>query len=230
MIREVILDTETTGLDPLQGHRIVEVGAIELVNHIPTGQFFHRHINPMRDVPKEAEAVHGLSMAFLSDKPPFSDIITDFLQFIGESRLVIHNAPFDMSFLNAELLRCGAAALPESRVVDTLRLARQRHPMGPNSLDALCRRYGVDNSKRKFHGALLDAELLADIYLELIGGRQVSLELSSTSPGRKTGEIGLAAVAKVRPRKLAPRLSQEERSAHSDMLAELGEKPLWLQE
>jgi DNA polymerase-3 subunit epsilon len=230
MIREVILDTETTGLDPLQGHRIVEVGAIELVNHVPTGEFFHRHINPMREVSKEAEAVHGLTTAFLGDKPPFADVVSDFLSFIGESRLVIHNAPFDLGFLNAELFRCGASVLTEDRVVDTLRLARQRHPMGPNSLDALCRRYGVDNSRRRFHGALLDAELLADVYLELIGGRQVSLELSSSSPGRKAGELAPKAATKVRPRKLAARLSEDERAAHAAMIAEMGGNPLWSRE
>jgi DNA polymerase-3 subunit epsilon len=181
----------------------------------------------MRDVPKEAEAVHGLSTLFLSDKPTFPQIISDFLVFIGDSRLVIHNASFDMAFLNAELTRCGSAVLSEDRVIDTLRLARQRHPMGPNSLDALCKRYGVDNSRRNFHGALLDAELLAEVYLELIGGRQVSLELPSAVSARKVNTLGLAVTASARPNPLAPRLTDDERAAHEALVADMGSDSLW---
>lgn len=180
MIREIILDTETTGLDPATGDRVVEIGAVELLNHLPTGRTFHVYINPERDMPKEAEAVHGL-FAFLSDKPIFAAIAQDFLDFIGDAALVIHNASFDMAFLNAELGFLRLGPIPPERVIDTLHIARQKHPGSANSLDALCRRYGIDNSKRTRHGALLDSELLAEIYLELIGGRQTALVLEATA-------------------------------------------------
>ena len=178
MVREIILDTETTGLDPATGDRIVEIGAVELLNHLPTGRTFHVYINPERDMPKEAEAVHGLSSAFLRDKPVFSAIAQDFLEFIGSDVLIIHNASFDMAFINAELGFLRLPAIPPERVVDTLHIARQKHPGTGNSLDALCRRYGIDNSRRTKHGALLDSELLAEVYLELIGGRQASFGLA----------------------------------------------------
>ena len=176
-MREIVLDTETTGLDPLQGHRLVEIGAVELFNHIPTGKTYHSFINPQRDVPREAEAVHGISGEFLKDKPVFSKIADEFLEFIGDTVLIIHNASFDVGFLNAELGFIKRPPILYERIIDTLALAKKRHPMGPNSLDALCKRYGIDIAKRTKHGALLDSELLAGVYLELIGGRQITLTL-----------------------------------------------------
>jgi DNA polymerase-3 subunit epsilon len=189
MIREIILDTETTGLDPATGDRVVEIGAVELLNHLPTGRTFHVYINPERDMPKEAEAVHGLSSAFLSDKPIFAAIAQDFLDFIGDAALVIHTASFDMAFLNAELGFLRLGPIPPERVIDTLHIARQKHPGSANSLDALCRRYGIDNSRRTKHGALLDSELLADVYLELIGGRQTALILEATRTRKVTTTV-----------------------------------------
>ncbi|MBZ0228961.1 MAG: DNA polymerase III subunit epsilon, partial [Bauldia sp.] len=170
MKREIILDTETTGLAPAGGDRIVEVGCLELVNHIPSGRTFHAYLNPGRPVPIEAVEVHGLDDAFLRDKPPFAAVADDFLAFIGDAVLVAHNGEFDLAFINAELGRLGRTAVPGARMVDTLMLARRKHPAGPNSLDALCARYQIDTSRRTFHGALLDAELLAEVYIELIGG------------------------------------------------------------
>jgi DNA polymerase-3 subunit epsilon len=177
-MREIVLDTETTGLDPYQGHRLVEVGCVELVNRIPSGQTFHRYLNPERDVPTEAFSVHGLSEEFLKDKPPFVEVAEDFLAFIGDARLVIHNAAFDIGFLNAELERAGQRPLERDRLVDTLLLARRKFPGGSNRLDDLCVRYSIDNSRRTKHGALLDAELLAEVYLELIEARQAQLGLA----------------------------------------------------
>jgi DNA polymerase III subunit epsilon len=228
-MREIILDTETTGLDPTKGHRIVEIGAIELVNHIPSGKSFHRYIDPQRDMPPDAEAVHGLTTAFLRGKPLFSLIAEEFVAFIGDASLVIHNAAFDVAFLNAELIRCAAAAILPERVVDTLMLARQKHPMGPNSLDALCKRYGIDNSKREKHGALLDAELLADVYIELIGGRQAALGLGMRDNVSTLALNSMARVVVVRPRPLAPRITEAELAAHAAMIAELGPKALWME-
>ena len=228
MMREIILDTETTGLDPATGHRIVEIGAVELLNHLPTGQNFHAYINPERDMPKEAEAVHGLSAAFLSDKPVFAAIVSDFLAFIGDATLIIHNASFDMAFLNAELSFLGLPALPPERVVDTLHLARQKHPGAANSLDALCRRYGIDNSKRSKHGALLDSELLAEVYLELIGGRQTALILEA-SRVKRTTTVVTGPIDLQRPAPLPSRLTEEERRAHAAFVASLGESALWKQ-
>src|SRR5690242_10106213 len=168
MLREVVLDTETTGLDPEQGHRVVELGAVELANHIPTGRTFHAYINPERDMPAEAFRVHGLAAEFLADHPVFAEVVDAFLEFLGDGKLVIHNAAFDVRFLNAELDRCGRPPIPSERAVDTLVLAQRRFPGAPNNLDALCKRFGVDNSNRKLHGALLDCELLADVYLHLL--------------------------------------------------------------
>src|SRR6266850_5246499 len=176
-MREIVLDTETTGLDPLQGHRVIEIGCIELVNRFPSGQTFHRYLNPERDVPAEAFAVHGLSVEFLKDKPLFAEIVDDLVAFIADAPLVAHNAMFDLGFLNAELDRSGKTLVARERLVDTLLLARRKHPGGPNGLDHLCGRYGIDNSRRTKHGALLDAEILAEVYVELIGGRQASLVL-----------------------------------------------------
>lgn len=227
-MREVILDTETTGLDPLQGHRIVEIGAIELLNHLPTGRSYHTYLNPERDMPKDAEAVHGLSTEFLGDKPAFASVAVEFLDFIADSVLVIHNASFDMGFLNSELARAGHQPLVGERVIDTLQLARRKHPMGPNNLDALCKRYNVDNSKRAKHGALLDAELLAEVYLELIGGRQTSLALVSDAGATlPLNGAGTSLDALARPRPLPPRLTAEEVEAHERLIAELGGRALW---
>ena len=229
MSREIILDTETTGLDPATGDRIAEIGAVDLINHLPTGNTFHVYINPERDMPKEAEAVHGLSSAFLRDKPVFSAIVQDFLDFIGDAALIIHNASFDMAFINAELGFLRLPSIPPERVVDTLHIARQKHPGAANSLDALCRRYGVDNSRRTKHGALLDSELLAEVYLELIGGRQTALILEA-SVARKTVAAVAAQVAQQRPVPLPSRLTEEERAAHAAFVAALGEHALWKQD
>ena len=228
MVREIILDTETTGLDPATGDRIVEIGAVELLNHLPTGRTFHVYINPERDMPKEAEAVHGLSSAFLRDKPVFGAIAQDFIDFIDDAVLIIHNASFDMAFINAELGFLRMPSIPPERVIDTLHIARQKHPGAANSLDALCRRYGIDNSKRTKHGALLDSELLAEVYLELIGGRQTALVLEA-SVTKKTAPVVAAQIAQQRTIPLPPRLTDEERAAHAAFVAGLGEHALWKQ-
>lgn len=232
-MREIVLDTETTGFDPDTGDRIVEIGAIELMNHLPTGRTFHVYINPERPMPQEAFEVHGLGDDFLRDKPKFAEIAADFAAFIGQdTRLVIHNASFDMKFLNAELRLCGYPAMPYSRAVDTLELARSMFPGAQNSLDALCRRFRIDNSNRTLHGALLDSELLAEVYLALRGGRQPGLVLE-TGPlhgasGPGTGAQGAAAPRGQRPRPLAPRITEAEAQAHAAFVAKLGEKAVWL--
>ncbi len=225
-MREIVLDTETTGLSPQDGHRIVEIGCVELVNHVVTGpdqgkrQFY---INPERPMPAEAFAVHGLSDEFLADKPVFADIADDFLNFIGDSPLIIHNAEFDMKFLNAELKLLGLPALPKSRAVDTLAIARRRFPGAQASLDALCRRYDIDNTGRTLHGALLDSTLLAEVYLELIGGRQPGLTLAETAR-RKNDQ---AAVSRRTPRPARPHQpSVAELEAHNALLDTLT-KPIW---
>jgi DNA polymerase-3 subunit epsilon len=226
-MREIVLDTETTGLDPLAGHRLIEIGCIELVNRIPSGQFFHRYLNPERDVPEEAIAVHGLSAEFLQDKPRFTEVADELIAFIGEAPLVAHNAQFDLGFLNAELERSARRPLPPERLIDTLMLARRRHPAGPNRLDDLCARYGIDNSRRAKHGALLDAEILSEVYLELIGGRQASLILVTGEAGGFPARTGAATLAP-RPVPLLPRISQAQRQAHAQFIATLGEKAIWL--
>lgn len=227
-LREVILDTETTGLDPATGDRVVEIGAVELVNRLPTGKTFHVYINPERDMPREAEAVHGLSSLFLADKPVFAAIAHEFLSFIGDATLVIHNAAFDVAFLNAEFSFLRLPLLPPGRIVDTLHIARQKHPGSPNSLDALCRRYGIDNSRRRKHGALLDSELLAEVYLELTGGRQTMLTLeASRSDGTATMVTAPPDLHRLSP--LPPRLTQAEREAHAAFMSELGNNALWKQ-
>jgi DNA polymerase-3 subunit epsilon len=228
VIREIILDTETTGLDPALGDRIVEIGAIELLNHLPTGRTFHVYINPERDMPPEAEAVHGLSSAFLRDKPVFAAVADEFIDFIGDAVLIIHNASFDMGFINAELGFLKRPSIPPERVVDTLHIARQKHPGAANSLDALCRRYGIDNSKRSKHGALLDSELLAEVYLELIGGRQTALVLEANVQ-RRTTMVVTSAVSLKRPAPLPSRLTAEEVEAHAAFVAGLGEHAIWKQ-
>jgi DNA polymerase-3 subunit epsilon len=225
-MREIVLDTETTGLDPNQGHRLVEVGCVELLNRIPTGATFHAYVNPDRDMPAEAFAVHGLSAEFLSGHKRFPEIVDDFLAFIGDAPLVIHNASFDHGFLCAELKRVERALIARDRLVDTLMLARRKHSAGPYNLDALCARYGIDNSRRTKHGALLDAEILAEVYLELIGGRQASLGLADSGVARTAGADGAIAVRQ-RPAPLAPRISEAEREAHRAFVATLGENPLW---
>lgn len=224
-MREIVLDTETTGLDPLRGDRLVEIGCVEMLNRIPTGQSFHVYINPERDMPVEAFNVHGLSTEFLSDKPVFAAVADEFLSFIADSPLVIHNASFDIGFLNAELTRLGRVVLGFERVVDTLALARRRHPGGPNRLDDLCARYGIDLSRRTKHGALLDSELLAEVYAELAGGRQAALGLVSAEVSAARRTVG--ASVRQRPVPLAPRISVMEAAAHAAFVATLGEAPLW---
>ena len=225
-MREIVLDTETTGIDHAKGHRIVEIGAVELVNHIPSGKTFHSYLDPERDMPPDAEAIHGLSTQFLRGKPLFAVIAAEFLAFIGEASLVIHNAAFDIGFLNAEFARVNGPAILPERIVDTLMLARQKHPMGPNSLDALCKRYGIDNAKRDKHGALLDSELLADVYLELIGGRQSALSLSAITVSARA-LIAPSGIVRARPAPLARRLTEVEIAAHVALIAELGDKAMW---
>nr|WP_237168422.1 DNA polymerase III subunit epsilon [Paracoccus shandongensis] len=223
------MDTETTGFDADKDDRIVEIGGIELVNHLPTGRTFHVYINPERSMPKEAFEVHGLGDDFLRDKPKFADVAQGFIDFIGEdARLVIHNASFDMKFLNAELRRLGRPLLPWSRALDTLALAREKFPGSPATLDALCRRFGVDNSNRQRHGALLDSELLAEVYLELIGGRQPDLVLDQPGRGANAGPQGGGSGPRAaRPAPLAPRLTPAEAEAHAEFVARLGETAVW---
>lgn len=227
-MREIVLDTETTGLSPFDGHRLVEVGAVELLNHVPTGRTFHVYLNPQRDMPREAEAVHGLSSAFLRDKPLFAEVATSLLEFISDSLLVIHNAPFDMAFLNAELGTAGLPAIDMGQVLDTLQLAKQKHPMAPNSLDALCKRYGIDLSRRTKHGALLDSELLAEVYLELVGGRQTALGLAVPARGARPGQLRQATVRQ-RPQALPPRVTEADLARHAEFVQGLGAKALWLE-
>lgn len=228
MLREIVLDTETTGLDPRKGDRLIEIGCIEIVNRIPTGREFHRFINPERNVPAEAEAVHGISTSFLLDKPLFSEVAGDFLEFIAGDTLVIHNATFDVGFLNMELERLRLASISMSRVVDTLQLARRKHPAGPNNLDALCKRYGIDNSKRIKHGALMDSLLLAEVYIELLGERQASLGLRADRGGNGLNAQGNGSLAPAtRPAPLAPRITPDEIAAHRAFVETLGTNALW---
>ena len=227
-MREIVFDTETTGLDPLQGHRLVEIGCVELVNRFPSGRFFHRYFNPERDMPAEAFAVHGLSVEFLKDKPRFGEIAEELAAFIEDAPLVAHNALFDLGFLNAELERCAKPIVGRDRLVDTLMLARRRHPAGPNRLDDLCLRYGIDNSRRTKHGALLDAELLAEVYIELVGGRQASLILVDTGARSRASAGRRNVAAPPRPIPIAPRLSDIELAAHAQFIARMGDKAIWL--
>jgi DNA polymerase III subunit epsilon len=227
MLREIVMDTETTGLDAANGDRLIELGCIEIVNRIPTGREFHRYLNPERDIHSEAVAVHGLTREFLKDKPLFKDVAEEFLEFIGEAPLVAHNATFDIGFLNAELERVAHPPLRFDRVVDTLVLARRRHPAGPNSLDALCKRYGIDNSERIKHGALMDSLLLANVYVELLGERQATLGLGGQGGAEMSAQLRLAA-AKPRPQALPPRLSEDGTLAHRAFVTTLGPKALWL--
>ncbi len=224
-MREIVLDTETTGLDPADGHRVLEIGAVEIVHQSLTGNVFHVLINPERDVPEEAARVHGHTAAVLKDKPVFAKIADDFLAFIGDSKLVIHNAEFDVRFMNAELARLGLAAIDMGRVVDTLSLARKKHPGQPNSLDALCDRYRVDRSRRIRHGALLDAEILVEVYCELIGGRQRSLIFGDAAKLAEAAAV-LAPRYVDRPRRL-PSVAHTEASAHAQFIESFGRDAIW---
>lgn len=226
-MRELVMDTETTGFEPSEGHRIVEIGVVELVNLMPTGQTYHQYINPERDMPEGAYEVHGLSEEFLRDKPVFGEIADTFLEFVGSDRLVIHNAAFDMKFLNAELGWLSKPQLPPEQAFDTLTFARKKFPGSPASLDALCRRFGIDNSARTKHGALLDSEILAEVYLELLGGQQPDFALSSERVREGTAGYAPRAPLPRRSVPLAPRLSDAERMAHSKFVESLGEKALW---
>jgi DNA polymerase-3 subunit epsilon len=224
-MREIVLDTETTGLDPGKGDRLVEIGAVEIVNQIATGAVFHALINPEREVPEEAFRVHGHSTASLADKPIFAAVVDEFLAFVGEDRLVIHNAEFDLRFLNAELAALGRPPIPADRVTDTLLLARRKHPGAPNNLDALCDRYRIDRSKRVRHGALLDAEILVEIYGELTGGRQRSLSFATVNAAQADGPV--ATSKRARPAPLPQRASHAEFAAHAVLIDAIGESAIW---
>ena len=226
-MREIVLDTETTGLDPTTGDRIVEIGCVELFNTLPTGQTFHVYLDPERDVPEEAFRVHGLSYDFLKGKPKFKDVARDFLEFINNSNLIIHNADFDVKFLNAELASCGHSLIEKNRVIDTLAIARRKHPGSSNSLDALCSRYKIDNSRRTRHGALLDAEILADVYVELSGGRQTILTLQTEAPRAKHKIVQLHVAPAARDTPISPLLTNSEKLRHSEAVKSLGQKAFW---
>lgn len=228
MIREIVLDTETTGLSHAEGDRLVEIGCVELINHIPSGKTFHVYINPQRSMPEEAFRVHGLSEEFLADKPVFKAVADEFSTFIDGARLIIHNASFDIGFLNAEL---GWAGLPTltNEVIDTVMLARKKHPGARVSLDALCKHYGIDNSRRTLHGALLDSEILAEVYLELIGGKQVSLALMAEIESDGTEALAARVAARPRPAPLPSRITAAEATAHEAFVAKMGESAIWAQ-
>jgi DNA polymerase-3 subunit epsilon len=228
-MREIVLDTETTGLEPSQGHRIIEIGCLELHNRTPTGAKYHQYLNPERDVPEDAQRITNLSTEFLRDKPLFADVVDGFLAFIGDSPLVIHNAEFDLKFLNSELSRAKRPSLSSGRAVDTLVISRKKFPGSPASLDALCRRFDIalDDRKAKGHGAMLDVELLAQVYLELSGGRQPGLELMPVTTS--SGVAGQVSHKTMSPRlkELAPRVSEEELERHAKLVAGLGDKAIW---
>jgi len=239
-MREIVLDTETTGFEPAEGDRIVEIGAVELIGHVPTGRTYHQYINPMRSMPEGAFGVHGIGpdlmepprkpepgQVLLRDKPVFADVAQAFLDFIGDATLVIHNAAFDMKFLNAELGWLNRPLLPMTQSLDTLAIARRRFPGSPASLDALCRRFGIDNSNRTLHGALLDSEILAEVYLELIGGRQPDFALSAQSSSKSDDDTSDNWRPSARPTPLAARLTEEEAAAHDAFVAKLGDDAVW---
>jgi len=227
-MREVVLDTETTGLDPKNGDRIVEIGVIELFNHMPTGRYFHKYLNPDRPMPQEAFAVHGLSDDFLKEKPRFLDIMDEFTSFVGDAKMVIHNASFDMKFLNAELTRAGGEIYSDQQAIDTLLIARKKFPGAQNSLDALCRRFSIDNSGREKHGALLDSELLSDVYLELIGGRQPDLVLRTDNGGKlENYDTPRRDVRKKRKTALKSLITEDEKTNHEEFLKTLGADSIW---
>jgi DNA polymerase-3 subunit epsilon len=229
-MREVVLDTETTGFDPQKGHRLVEIGCLELKNHLPTGKIYHAYINPERDVPRDAADVHGLTYEFLKEHPIFEKHAQDFLEFIDDSPLVIHNAIFDMRFLNAELGRIGRQEIPFERAIDTLRIAKEKFPGAPASLDALCKRFSIDNSSRVYHGALLDAELLAAVYLELMGGIQLDLIAMHSAHGISASATNTQSLKMDAPRSVRPprifAISEEEQRLHLEMLGKL-KQPIW---
>ncbi|MEM6495176.1 MAG: DNA polymerase III subunit epsilon [Pseudomonadota bacterium] len=232
MQREIVMDTETTGLDAKNGDRLIELGCVEIVNRIPTGNEYHAFIFPEdREVHPEAEAIHGISNDFLQGKPLFREVVDSFLEFIGDSTLVIHNANFDVGFINMELGRLKMPAIEMDRVVDTLAIARRKHPAGPNNLDALCKRYGIDNSKRDKHGAIIDSLLLADVYVELLGERQAALGLGAQSDiagsSGSEGRDGKTGQAQQRPTALPERLSKDARRLHSEFVESLGEAAIW---
>lgn len=228
-MREIVLDTETTGINPFDTprHRIVEIGAVELWNQVPTGRTYHQYINPHRDMPEEAFAVHGISEQFLADKPDFKAIAPAFLEFVGDDKMVIHNASFDMRFLNAELEWAGERLLPDNQAIDTLQIARRQFPGSPASLDALCRRFGIDNSMREKHGALLDSEILADVYLELTGGRQRDFGLAAEKGPSSSAEKETEWRPARRPTPLDTRITEEEAASHKAFVEELGETAIW---
>ncbi|MCP9482621.1 DNA polymerase III subunit epsilon [Shimia sp. CNT1-13L.2] len=239
-MREIVLDTETTGLDPNTGDRIVEIGGVELFNHMPTGNTYHQYINPERSMPMEAFQVHGIGPDLLEppqtdnpaaitlrDKPVFKEIGQAFLDFVGDAKLVIHNASFDMKFLNAELKWMGLPQIPWEQALDTLAIARRKFPGSPASLDALCRRFGIDNANRTLHGALLDSEILADVYLELIGGRQPDFALSAVATKKTETVQDTSWQPKPRPSPLPSRLTEDEKKAHEDFVAKMGDDALW---
>jgi len=225
MMREIVFDTETTGLDPLEGDRLVEIGCIELVNRFPTGRMFHGYFNPERDMPEQALKIHGLTIDFLKDQPLFGHRVDELVHFLGDAQLVAHNAMFDLAFLNAELERVGQPTVNRERMIDTLLLARRKHPGAANRLDDLCTRYAIDNSRRTKHGALLDAELLAEVYVELIGARQAQLVLSQSTTAVRVG--GDVIVLRERPVPLPPRLTADEHAAHRRFIESLGENAIW---
>jgi len=225
-LREIVFDTETTGLDPVQGHRLVEIGCVELLNRFPTGRTFHKYLNPERDMPIEAFNVHGLSIEFLSQHGLFRDVADEFLDFVGDAPLVAHNGYFDLAFINSELDLAKRTTFARDRIIDTLMLARRKHPGQSNKLDDLCARYKIDNSKRTKHGALLDAELLAEVYIELTDARQTTLGLVATS-SRTVIAGGKGAVVRARPAPLPPRVTDEERAAHAAFVATLGDAAVW---
>lgn len=228
MQREIVFDTETTGLDPARGDRLIEIGCIEIINRIPTGREFHHYINPERDVHPDAVAVHGLTQEFLKDKPLFITVAQPFLDFIGDAPLVAHNGTFDLGFINAELARLQKPTLPPHRIVDTLQIARRKHPAGPNSLDALCKRYRIDNTKRTKHGALMDAALLAQVYVELLGERQATLGLAEKGSAQARAATARGAKAKPRPEPLPPRITPDQIEAHRAFVGTLGADAVWL--
>jgi DNA polymerase III subunit epsilon len=225
-MREIVFDTETTGFEPGEGHRIVEVGCVELMDHFPTGRTLQFYLNPERDVPIETTRVHGLTSDFLADKPIFAHVVEEFLEFLGDAPLVIHNASFDIKFINAELKRCSKPPIPLARAIDTIEIAKRKHPGARYSLDELCRRFSIDLSARTKHGALLDAQLTAEVYLELVGGRQRGLMLAPAEIAAQTAEGPRA--ARQRPQKLASLITEAELAAHAAFIAkELGDKTLW---
>jgi DNA polymerase-3 subunit epsilon len=227
-MREIVLDTETTGLDPKDGHRIVEIGAVELYNHVPTGNEYHQYINPLISMPDQAFAIHGLSDEFLSDKPKFSEIAKEFLDFIGSAKLVIHNAAFDIKFINAELKSIDEEEITFDRATDTLAIARKKFPGSPASLDSLCRRFKIDNSARVVHGALLDSQILAEVYLELVGGKQPDFALNIANVSNENNNSTfIEKRAQVRKEKLKSRLTTEEKANHESFIKKLGDSSMW---